>query len=113
MGDNNNCLSEYVEHFYYDSVFKFTNKEPINELQIMDKINTQQEAIKQVKNGTYIIGSVEANGLVSFSATPSIQYNSQNARAECKHLAAINPGTLFIFVKLSGGEMVPNATVSI
>ena len=107
-----NC-ADSTRRDFYDNVFKIINKEPINELQIMDKINTQQEAIQQVKNGTYIIGSVGANGLVSFSATPSIQYNSQNARAECKRLAAISPGKLFIFVKLSGGEMVPTATVSI
>ena len=115
MGDNNNCLSGYVENFYtgYYSTVTGTRKEPINELQNMDKINTQQDAVQHVKAGTYIIGSVAPNGSVSFSPNPNIQYTSQSARTECKRLAASNPGKLFIFVKLSGGELVPNTVVSI
>ena len=88
-------------------------KEPINELETMSKINTQQDAINSVKSGWFIIGSVSATGDVSFSSIPTLQYNAQDARTECKRLATLTPGKLYIFVKLSGGELVPNFTLSI
>lgn len=90
-------------------------KEQINELDSMtsNTIRTQVEAINATRAGQYVIMSVSSNGDFSMSVSPVPHANALLARAECQRLASINPGKLFVFVKLAGGEMVPTSTVSI
>lgn len=78
------------------------------------RLNTQAEAIEAVKGSLYIVGSVDANGDFSFSPSPMSHYGATSARSECKRLAKCYPGKMFIFVELSGAEMVSVApTISI
>lgn len=95
------------------------DKERINELHEilkgpkMNSISTQTEAISAVKSQFYIVGSVDSSGNVSFSANPILQGSVTSARAECKRLASITPGKMYVFVKFCGAELVPNNTISI
>lgn len=92
-----------------------THKEPINELNNMnDTLKTQAQFVISVKRNNFIIGSVSADGTLSFSNNPMLHVTASAARAECARLARINPGKLYIFVQLAGGELVPvMSTVSI
>ena len=105
---NQNEIQMYAHHFA-QYVLR-SDVEPINELKnIMnnEKINTQACAINHTRNGRYIVGSVSTSGSLSFAENPAVQYTAADARTECKRLARLNPGKLFIFVKLSGAELVP------
>ena len=64
-------------------------------------------AIDHIKHGRFIVGSFSADLGLSFSETPAVHFDSGSARKECKRLAAMHPGKLFLFVKLSGAEMMP------
>lgn len=94
------------------------NPDSINELkQIMNitKITNERIMHDSVRNKQYIIGSYTESGGISFAVTPTIQYSSMQARAECRRLAKQHPGKTFIFVRLEGAELtVPQPqTVSI
>lgn len=79
----------------------------------INSINTQQDAINGVRNSKFIVGSVDANGKVSFAENPALHDHATVARAECRRLAKLAPGKLFIFVPLFGGEMIPVNALSI
>lgn len=76
-------------------------------------IRTQAEAVSATRVQKYVIMSSGVNGDFSMSVSPTPQNSATEARAECQRLAKINPGKLFIFAKLSGGELVPANTLSI
>lgn len=77
-------------------------------------LNTQANFIAAVKCNAYIVGSVAADGTLSFSPNPAVHATTGAARAECTRLARLSPGKLYVFVQLSGGEMVPTIhTISI
>ena len=83
-------------------------KEPVNELQKMqNSLNTQNDFIEATKCGAYIVGSVSAEGMLSFSSKPAVHNGAQSARAECSRLSDANPGKLYLFVKLMGGQIRP------
>lgn len=100
-----------------DSIVTFTlnlaefakiDNESINELNsIMNntKINNETALHSAVRNNLYIIGSFHPSTGISFNATPTVQYSTMQARAECKRLAKLYPGKTFVFVRLQGGEM--------
>ena len=73
-------------------------------------MSKQMMALDQIRAGGFIVGSIDANGSVSFSSAPRIHDSATEARAECKRLATSQPGKAFIFVKLAGAELVPQAT---
>lgn len=78
------------------------------------KLVTQTNFIDAIKDGgNYIVGSVDSVGCVSFAQNPAYHRNAALARVECKRLAKLSPGRLYILVKLDGGEMVPATTLSI
>ena len=78
----------------------------------MDRTN-QEIALDNVRNGVYIIGSIDVHGSISFSANPAVHQTAALARQEAARLARANPGKAFVFVKMSGAELVPTATISI
>lgn len=85
-------------------------KEPVNELTniTMDHtLKTQAQFTISVKSNNFIVGSVSTDGTLSFSINPMQHVTAGAARAECARLARINPGRLYIFVQLAGGELVP------
>lgn len=89
-------------------------QEPVNELDQMNtKIITQEDALAAIRAHQYIIGSINDKGYVSFAYNPTVQYTEDAARAECKRLAKISPGTAFTFVRLAGAELVPGMSISI
>ena len=103
-----NTLEELLASMNPMNPIQFQFKEPGKQMeQIMSK---QMTALDQVRQGGYIVGSIDANATVSFSGTPRIHNTTQEARLECKRLAASQPGKAFIFVKLAGAELVPQAT---
>ena len=83
------------------------DKPQTKQTQTMSK---QMLALDQVRQGGFIVGSIDDNASVSFSSTPRIHNTAQEARTECKRLATAQPGKAFIFVKLAGAELVPQAT---
>ena len=95
--------------------------EVIHELDIMNnsqvKLQSQQafiNAIKLGRSGTYIVGSVDSVGNLSFSTNPRVHEDAFTARAECNRLAKQFPGKMYLFVRLAGAELLPTlATVSI
>ena len=74
---------------------------------IMDNMN---DVIDYVRKGGYIVGSFNPQLGVSFSVTPVVHGDPASARAECKRLAQANPGNMFMFLKLTGAELVPSTT---
>lgn len=96
-----------------------TTTEAINELQKlykepkMNKIQTQAAALQAVKQHDIIIGSFDSNGFFSAAQNPSPHPTVVEARTECKRLARLTPGKAFVFLTLSGAEMVPVQTISI
>lgn len=68
-----------------------------------------QAAARNVQRGGVIIGSIDANGTVSFASNPVIHLDNSAARVEAKRLATQNPGKMFIMAKLAGAEYVPTA----
>lgn len=88
------------------------NKEPINELtNIMnDTLKTQAQFVVSVKRNNFIVGSVSADGNLSFSSNPTVHASASLARQECARLARNNPGKLYIFVQFAGGELSPTMT---
>ncbi len=94
------------------------NPDNINELaKIMNTIKITNEKIAHdaIRNKQYIVGSFQSGTGMSFSNTPTVQYSSMQARAECKRLAKLYPGKTFVYVQLQGAELtVPQPqTVSI
>ena len=77
-------------------------------------MNKQEIALANVRNGKYIVGSIDIEGGLSFSAFPATHDTPQTARTECARLAKLHPGKAFTFVKFAGAELVPVArTISI
>lgn len=73
-------------------------------------MSKQMMALDQVRQGGLIVGSIDEDAKVSFSVSPRIHNTATDARTECKRLATAQPGKAFIFVKLAGAELVPQAT---
>ena len=96
-----------------------TTKEAVYELQElinepkMNKIQTQAAALHAVKQHDFIVGSVDSNGFFSVAQNPSVHTTAADARTECKRLARLTPGKAFVFLTMSGAEMVPVQTISI
>lgn len=74
---------------------------------MQNPLNTQNDFIEATKCGAYIVGSVSPDGALSFSSNPAVHGGAQAARAECSRLSDLNPGKLYIFVKLTGGQIRP------
>lgn len=94
-------------------------REQINELSQIEKekqmseITPQAHALDCVARHLFIVGSVDTEGNTSFSANPVIHDTSISARVECKRLAKMFPGKVFIFVQLAGGELIPSTSISV
>lgn len=86
-----------------------------NQMQNMnDKIQTQANAVSAVRGNNIVLMSCDSQGVMSMASSPAVHYTPASARAECARLAKINPGKLFVYAKLAGGEMVPfSNTISI
>lgn len=80
---------------------------------VINTIQTQEQAIANVRLSRFIIASVDSNGAWSVAQRPVPHTTASEVRAECKRLAKVNPGKMFVFVELSGAELVPSNTVSI
>ena len=111
-----------LPHLTVDKDFNtvlISDKEQINELEnIMNettqKLDTQGLFISALKRAeSYIVGSVSEAGYISFNTNPVLHSSPNSARTECKRLAGLSPGKLFVFVRLVGAEMVPTNTISI
>lgn len=79
----------------------------------MNKIQTQAAALQSTKNRDFIIGSFDSTGAFSAALNPTTQTSVIEARQECKRLARLTPGKAFVFLQMSGAEMVPVQTISI
>jgi hypothetical protein len=90
---------------YYDTKMMMEDK-----IMTQHEINTIDNFFAGVKGKQYIVGSFSAGG-ISFSATPVLHPDAVSARKECKRLAAMNPGKAYLFVQLSGAELVPTTPV--
>jgi hypothetical protein len=102
------CIRANLEPFIFP-------KEQVNELENMinTKMNTQNIAIQAIKDNKYIVGSFNEAGELSFNPTPVLHEDKITARAECRRLAKIFTGKLYLFVQLSGAEMLPANNISI
>ena len=94
------------------------SKEPINELENIMSPNTKLESQSDFiavtrRKGTFIVGSVDSSGVFSAAPYPVPHDTASSARMECKRLATLYPGRLYIFLQFSGAELIPGTPVSI
>ena len=66
--------------------------------------------LQLVTDRSFIVGSIDENGKLSFSAQPVPHDYASQAIAECRRLAAKEPGKVFIVVQFIGGAMVSGMT---
>jgi hypothetical protein len=76
-------------------------------------LSTQDKAISAIKLNNFIVGSVDMEDNFSVATNPREQSSATQAREECKRLAKLNPGKMYVLMRLSGAELVPASTVSI
>lgn len=69
-----------------------------------NKINCTSTLENATRGNNILIGSMDSSGVMSISANPTAHYNTVSARAECKRLAATNPGRSYVMLVLSGLE---------
>lgn len=94
--------------------FKYYNEMMNNKMEHTKYMNDFSSTILSIKAGKFIVGSFTEQSGLSFSEKPVTHDTAIEARTECKRLAKLNPGKLFVFVKLAGAELLPvNTTVSI
>ncbi len=74
---------------------------------------TLDAGLQAVREGKIVVGSIDANGNFSMSASPVAHSFPSEARAECRRLAKLYPGKAFIMLTLEGAELVPHTTISI
>lgn len=86
-----------------------------NKMNYSSKLNDHGSFIHAIRTKQFIVGSVDANGFMSFAHNPTAQTTRGAARVECNRLAKLNTGKMYIFVELGGAEYVPVSvqTVSI
>ena len=70
-------------------------------------MNKETLAINDVKARKWIVGSLNAEGLFSISASPVRHDSRDSADREAARLASQNPGTAYIVMQLQGGRLVP------
>ncbi len=70
-------------------------------------LNSQNQAIALIRGGGYIVGSVDSTGNLSFSSNPVIHLSTTDARNECKRLAKLSTGKMYVYANLQGAELVP------
>lgn len=68
------------------------------------KINSIESGDQAISQRNFIVGSIDVNGMLSFTANPVVHSSQIMARQECKRLAKIYPGKTFLFVQLTGAE---------
>lgn len=88
------------------------NRQQINELNsIMNytkqSLNSLDSTMNAIRNKQFIVGSFSSQTGFSTTNSPAIQTSRAAARLECNRLAKLTPGKLYIFLELSGAEMVP------
>ena len=74
-------------------------------------IMTQNKMLQLVTDRSFIVGSIDENGKLSFSAHPVPHPDATQAIAECRRLVAKEPGKAFIAVRFCGGAMVSGMTI--
>lgn len=82
----------------------------------MNKIYTYKDTVTHVDpigNRLYMVGSLDVNGVVSFSSQPVYHASEVSAKDECIRLAKSNPGKNFMYVRILGGAMLPSANVKL
>lgn len=78
----------------------------------MYKINSLDTGISAVRNRMFVVGSLDNLGRFSMSEYPVSHYDRNSAKAEAARLAKINPGKVFVYMQLAGGEVAPTACTS-
>jgi len=107
---------KYVE-FYWERYKHLTDeaamyeepKEPIYELNDMEKINSQAQAMNVIRARMYVVASVDENGYFSMAASPVPHSTLAIAKVEARRLAKLSPGKMYVPMQLVGGEMLPKA----
>lgn len=105
---------EILQLIQNGNFFNLRFTESINELDNMNnKLNTQSNAIVAIRSRQFIVGSVSDTGIFSVSPNPSVHNTLVEAKTEAKRLARLTPGKMYVSLQLAGGELVPNATISL
>jgi hypothetical protein len=78
-----------------------------NKMMDVKKENSLNPVLDNIRAGHFIVGSFSTPGGLTFSSSPVLHTSADAARIECKRLASLNPGRLYLFVRLSGAELVP------
>lgn len=102
-------MNAYLQDLYAS----YPEAEPAKQAKVAEPIQKAynlNNVIDHIKAGQYMVGSFTPSKGLSFSATPAIHNTEASARKECYRLAQVNPGSLYLFVKLCGGEMVPTVS---
>lgn len=60
-----------------------------------------------LQTGSFIIGTKQPNGTLSFSSNPAVHRTLHVARKEAERLSRNNPGVQFVLMKCEGIAHVP------
>lgn len=71
-----------------------------------NKMHKLDQALDAVSSRNYIVGSINPEGMWSFSASPVVHYTEQAAKQEALRLARIYPGKVFVYTQLRGAVQV-------
>lgn len=103
---NNERFRWYIER-YQDLINEAASYKELNN---MNKITSVTSGINCIRGHFYIVGSISDAGF-STSSNPTVHTTATAAKAECTRLALLNPGKMYVFMQLTGGELVPAASV--
>lgn len=89
----------------YNTLIKQIINQKVSEMNMHTKINTSNDV--RAAKGQFMIGGFSDDSGMSFAAHPTLQRTAVEARRECLRLSKLNPGKVFVYVQVCGGEFTP------
>jgi hypothetical protein len=93
-------MHEYDEEYDNYGIYRISLKNIMEENMFSQSRRHQQKVA--FATGTYIIGSVNNLGQVSFNPSPAVHVNMQTARVEAERLAQLDKNKHFVVVEVKG-----------
>jgi hypothetical protein len=82
--------------------FQYTQWKPANPGHAQSPLMKAAQAVNPFTHGNVIIGSIQGDGSISFSANPAVHTNEQSWKTEIERLALASPGKRYVAVQVVG-----------